>query len=46
MVVSGHFRGYHGTIQYPHKPLKIFGVRLDFNGKIEHFREEYLIERS
>jgi hypothetical protein len=46
VVVSGYFRGYYGTIQYLHKPLKIFGVRLDFNGKLEHFREEYLIDLS
>lgn len=44
VVNSAHFRGYRGTIQYTHKALKIFGVRLDATGKIVQMSENFLVD--
>ena len=46
VVKSKHFHGYCGTVQYTHRALKLFGVRLDATGKIVQFPEEHLIEQS
>ena len=43
---SSRFRGYRGTIQYTHKALKFFGVRLDATGKIVQISEHFLVEIS
>ena len=46
VVNSSRFRGYQGTIQYTHKPLKFFGVRLDVTGRIIHLSENLLVDAS
>jgi hypothetical protein len=46
IVNSAHFRGYRGTIQYTHKALKFFGVRLDAMGKIVQMSENFLVDLS
>lgn len=45
LVVKDNFRGYYGTIQYTHRALEFFGVRLDSNGKIVQLREDFLVDR-
>lgn len=45
VVNSSRFRGYRGTIQYTHRALKIFGVRLDATNRIIQLGEEFLVNQ-
>jgi hypothetical protein len=45
VVNSSLFRGYRGIIQYTHKVLKFFGVRLDATNKIIHLPENCLVDQ-
>ena len=42
---SNHFRGYRGVIQYTHKALKIFGVRLDATNRIIQLADKFLVDQ-
>jgi hypothetical protein len=46
IVNSLHFRGYRGTIQYAHKALEFYGVRLEATGRIIQVSEHLLVELS
>jgi hypothetical protein len=46
VVGLNKFCGYHGTIIHTHEHLKMYEVRMDANGKVMRFKEEFLVEIS
>jgi hypothetical protein len=45
VVKSNLFRGYRGAVQYTHKVLQFFGVRLDATNKVVHLPENCLVDQ-
>ena len=45
VVKTNLFRGYRGAIQFTHRVLKFFGVRLDATNKIIHLPEDFLVDQ-